>query len=91
MITNSIKKLASFVNTALVGETPITAVQLADGTIYPMNKVKWVYSTIGPTGIEVSEGLVLNFTESHQNELINNGNSFYVQINPKDELVVHLN
>jgi hypothetical protein len=91
MITNSIKISASFVNTALAGETPITAVQLVDGKIYSMDTVKWVYSTIGPTGIEVPEGLVLNFTEVHKNELINNGNSFQVQINPKDELIVHLN
>ena len=91
MIANSIKKSASFVNTALEGETPVMAVQLAEGTIYPMNKVKWIYSTTGPTGIEVPEGMVLNFTESHMTQLINGGNSFKVQINPKDEVVVHLN
>ena len=91
MITNSIKKSASFVNTALAGETPNTALQLIDGKIYPMDKVKWIYSTTGPTGIEVPEGLVLDFTESHTNQLINNGNSFQVQINSKDEVIVHLN
>lgn len=90
MIANSVKQSASFVNTALVGETPTMAVQLTDGKIYPMNKVKWIYSTTGPTGIEVPEGLVLDFTESHMTELINDGNSFKVQINEKDELVVHL-
>jgi len=91
MITNSIKISASFVNTALAGETPVTALQLTTGKIYPMDKVKWIYSTTGPTGIEVPEGMVLDFTESHMTQLINDGNSFQVQINEKDEVVVHLN
>jgi hypothetical protein len=90
MISNSVKKSASFVNTALEGESPVTAIQLADGTIYSMDKVKWIYSTIGPTGIEVPDGLVLDFKDSHMNQLINDGNSFKVQINEKKEVIVHL-
>lgn len=89
MLSNSVKKSASFVNTALAGQTPVTALQLTDGTIYPMDSVKWVYSTIGPTGIEVPEGLLLNFNESHITQLINDGNSFQVQINAKNEIIVH--
>lgn len=91
MLTNSIKKSASFVNTALEGEPVVMAVQLADGKIYPMDKVKWIYSNVGPTGIEVPDGMLLNFNESHINQLVNGGNSFKVQINGKDEVIVHLN
>lgn len=90
MLSNSIKKSASFVNTALEGETPVTAVQLTDGTIYPMDKVKWIYSNVGPTGIEVPDGMVLQFNESHITQLVNGGNSFKVQINKNDEVIVHL-
>lgn len=90
MLSNSVKKAASFVNTALAGETPVTAVQLVDGTIYSMDKVKWVYSNVGPTGIEVPDGLLLDFKDFHMTQLINDGNSFEVQINPKNELIVHL-
>jgi hypothetical protein len=90
MLSNSVKIQASFVNTALSGETPITAVQLSDSKIYSIDKVKWVYSTTGPTGIEVSEGLLLDFKNEHMTQLINDGNSFKVQINKNDELIVHL-
>ena len=90
MLSNSVKKSASFVNTALEGETPVTAVQLTDGTIYPMDKVKWIYSNVGPTGIEVPDGLVLDFKDSHMTQLINEGNSFKVQINEKGDVIVHL-
>ena len=90
MISNSVKKQASFVNTALAGETPVTAIQLTDGTIYPMDKVKWIYSNVGPTGIEVPDGLVLDFKDSHMTQLINGGNSFKVQINEKGDVIVHL-
>lgn len=91
MINNSIKKSASFVNTALEGEPVVMALQLTDGTIYTMDKVKYIYSNVGPTGIEVSEGLLLDFTESHMTQLINDGNSFKVQITDKKEVIVHLN